>query len=280
MKDEKKSSLDQSEVLDLMAKREEFMETFFHKGAEFSAELIEELQELRQSAAKLAEENMELRHQLASDDAIRDLLRKIEKLEREKESLLSRMEIAVHQSRDFAGRYAEVEKELDAMANLFVAAYQLHANLDINEVLGVIEQLLLQLVGVHSFAIYLRKDGDDDKMLEPVHAYHCDKVKGAPVALGEGPIGEAAVTQVPFVVDPKTCAPGEPLACIPMVLRDLTIGVIAVFGLLQQKDNFVELDFKLFKLLALHSASAIVAAGLLKALNQDVGAGLKAYERL
>ncbi len=279
MSEEKKSLLDHNQVLDLMAKREQFIETYFHKGAEWAAELIEELQTLRKNVSKLAEENMELRHQLASDDAIRDLLHKIEKLEKEKIALLNRMESAVDESRDFAGRFVEVEKELDAMANLYVASYQLHANLDMREVLGVIEQLLAQFVGVSSFAIYLRRYGNDDQRLEPVYAYHCDKVNGTTEPWGQGSIGEAALTQVPSVADPKTCSSDAPLACIPMVLRDMTIGVIAVFGLFEQKESFVDVDFELFKLLALHSASAIVGAGLMSKA-EDISVALQSYPRL
>ena len=49
--------------------------------------LVEQLEALRKHAAKLAQENIELRHQLASDDAIRELLDKIENLEKQPSNL-------------------------------------------------------------------------------------------------------------------------------------------------------------------------------------------------
>lgn len=260
-------------------RREDFIENFFRKGAEFASELIVELQELRDNARRLEAENLELKHQLASDDAIRELLDKIEKLEAEKNSLRSSAQNAEEASQDYAGRYEELERELDAMANLYVASYQLHATLVPQEVLGTIEQLLAQLVGASSFAIFIRRDEGGDKSLEPVHAYHCSKVAGSRVAWGEGPVGEAAANQVHFVADPKAHDGQTPLACVPMVLGEETIGVIVIYGLFEQKDEFVEIDFELFKLLALHSASAIVGAGLMDRAG-GVKSSLESYRAL
>lgn len=269
-----------AEGLDLTARREEFLETFFRKGAELTSDLIGEVQVLKQRIADLEENNLALRHQLASDDAIRDLLAKIEQLEQEKLSLRSRERVQAEESIDYKSRFEEMEHELDAMANLYVASYQLHATLETREVLSVIEQLLMQFVGAAGFVIHLAAAREGGKVLEAVHAFQCDVKSGGGVNWGEGPIGEAAVTQVPFVGDPAgPREAGQPLACIPMVLAGQTVGVIAIHHLLEQKDGFVEIDFELFKLLALHSASAIVGAGLLASAS-GVDAGLNAYRRL
>ncbi|MFO8070935.1 MAG: GAF domain-containing protein [Polyangia bacterium] len=271
---------DKGEHLDLEDRREQFLETFFRKGAEFTNELLDEVGNLRARIDQLTEENAALRHQLASDDAIRELLVKIEELEREKSSLRGRAKNATEESLDYKERYSEVERELDAMANLYVASYQLHSTLRPAEVLSIIEQLLMQFVGAASFAIYLRTDTADAHVLQPAHTFECERVRGNEVRWGEGPIGEAAETQVHSVRDPnKVEDEGSPLACIPMVLAQETIGVIAVYDLLEQKTEFVEIDFELFRLLALHSASAIVGAGLLSS-SDGVGCALDAFPRL
>jgi len=266
--------------LNLAAQREEFLETFFRKGAEFAAELLDELQAVKFKINELTLENAELRHHLASDDAIRELLVKIDKLEEEKKKLRSRAEVAVREIHDYQGRYSEVEKELDAMANLYVASYQLHATLEPNEVLSVIEQVLMQFVGVGAFAIYVVRQDDDTRPLEPVHAFQCDQFDIKAETWNKGPIGEAAATGVHFVNHPdKVEEPGAPLACIPLGLGEQTIGVIAIFGLLAQKREFVDIDFEIFKLLALHAASAIIGSGLL-ARAGSIFAGLDSYRRL
>jgi hypothetical protein len=280
MADRRDARDDRGEGLNLAAQREEFLETFFRKGAEFASELLDELQALRRRFDSLTVENAELRNQLASDDAIRELLVKIDKLEDEKRSLRSRADGAVREIRDYEGRYSEVEKELDAMANLYVASYQLHATLEPTEVLSVIEQVLMQFVGVGSFAIYLTSDRPEGRVLEPVHAFQCDRFAIRAETWDKGPIGETAATGVYFVNHPdKVDEPGAPLACIPLALGDAAVGVIAVYALLEQKSEFVDVDFGIFKLLSLHGASAIIGAGLL-ARAGGFGAGLESYRRL
>ncbi len=271
--------LEHGNIADLLSKREDFFETFFKKGAEFASELLTELESLRKTARLLTEENLSLKHQLASDDAIRDLLIKIEHLEDEKKNLSINVRSKVAETEDYAGRYAEVEKELDAMANLYVALYQLHSTLAPSEILGVIEQLLAQFIGAGSFVIYIRRDTENDKILLPVHAYHCENAAGTKVGWNEGPIGEAAATQVNYVADPEKREKGTPLACIPMVLGEVTIGVIVILDFFEQKDKFVDIDFEFFKLLAVHSASAIVGSGLM-ARAGDIDSGLKSYQHL
>jgi GAF domain-containing protein len=276
-----KNEPEQKEAPELDSKREQFFEIFFRKGAQFANELLVELETLRRDSQLLTEENIQLRHQMASDDAIRDLLNKIEYLEAEKNKLSDHIQVTTARSKDFVGRYEEVERELDIMASLYVALYQLHSTLAPQEVLGVIEQLLAQFIGAGSFVIYLRcENGDnDEKLLKPVHAYHCDKVSGTRIRWGEGPIGEAASTKVHSVTDPSVGKKDEPLACIPMVLQDETVGVIVIFSFFEQKTDFVDIDFEFFKLLAVHSASAIVGSGLM-AVAKDIGPGLESYQHL
>lgn len=280
MTDPSKPERQTSDGLDLTARREEFLETFFRKGAEFTSELLDEVQALRDRIDALEDENVALRHQLASDDAIRDLLVKIEDLEKEKHSLRGRAHDATQESLDYKSKYSEVEAELSAMANLYVAAYQLHATLETQEVLSVIEQLLMQFVGAGSFAIFVIASRDNERVLEPVHAFECDVTDKRRVPMDRGVLGEVASTQVYFVRDPeRPVEEGEPLACVPLVLAGTTVGVIAIYELLEQKTEFVEIDFELFKLLGLHSASAIVGAGLLSGAS-GVAAGLDGYPRL
>ncbi len=258
--------------------RGEFIETFFKKGAEFTSSLLSELETLKRDSERLRLENAELRHHLASEEAIRELLEKIDRLEQEKDRLRRQAKGETEKNEDFAARYAEVERELDTMANLYVALSQLHSTFEPRQMLGVIEQMLAQFVGAGSFIIYLRRYTAGEKFLEPVHAYHCNPARKS-IRWGEGPVGESAATQLKKVADPAARNGEEPLACIPMVLGRETVGVIAILSFFEQKSQFEQIDFEFFKLLGTHSASAIVAAGLMADAN-SLGEGLLQYERL
>lgn len=279
MSDESKRVVELGNLGPLSSERGEFVEIFFRKGAEFASELIIELETLKKEHDRLIKENTELKHHLASDNAIRDLLTKIETLEKEKKNLITYINKDEEETRNFTKRYAEVERELNNMASLYVALYQLHARLEPREVLGVIEQLLAQFVGAGSFVIYLSRENKEGKTLVPVHAYHCQETAGKQIPWNEGPIGEAAATGVYSVADPKTAKSGEPLACIPMISGEDVVGVIAILGFFEQKEEFVEIDFEFFKLLSIHSASAVVAAGLMYRAS-SLSLGLDQYERL
>ena len=61
----------------LRAERETFIRNFLHKGVEFAEEMLQENRDLQGELGSLEQENRRLRAQIASDDAIRDLLVKI-----------------------------------------------------------------------------------------------------------------------------------------------------------------------------------------------------------
>ena len=54
----------------------------------------------------------------------------------------------------------------------------------------------------------------------------------------------------------------EPIAVIPLKIKDSVIGVISINKLLVQKTAFTTMDYELFTLLAGHAATAIFSAKL------------------
>lgn len=265
----------------LTVQREEFLETFFKRGAEFTNELLREVHELQTQLRALRDENAALRLQLASDDAIRDLLVKIEALETEKRALATHIESAKQETSDYNSRFHEVELELDAMANLYVASYQLHIALAPAEVFSIVEQILMQFVGVGRFAVLVRRNAPGgEPVLEPVHKFHCEGIAVRAVKASEGIIGESLSTGVHYLGNPaERREAGTPLACIPLVFGQTVIGVIVVYDFLEQKTAFVKMDIELFRLLGTHAAAAIAGAGLLAKVG-DVFAGLDEYRRV
>jgi hypothetical protein len=249
---------------ELKEKRDSFLQSFFKRGAELSDELMQENRRLREQLGTLEAENAELKTQLASDRAIRDLLKKIEELERDKSRLLS----TVHEQEQISGqtnhRFAQLESDLESFANLYVASFQLHLSLRLRTVIRHIQELLQQLVGARSVAIYVVDE--EGRRLVPIAAEGLELASVAGVDLHDGASGDAvsAVIERTFLTGVPHIAEGavmhEPAACIPLQVEERPVGAIVVFGLFAQKAEFVTLDRELFKLLGAHAGAALMAA--------------------
>ena len=265
---------------DLKTQRAEFVHTFFKKGAEFTEELVKENERLRKNAGELEAENAKLRTQLAKDKAMRELLEKIDQLENEKQNLLSSMHEQEAVTNRFSNRFSEIEAELENFATLYVASYQLHSTLRLSTVLRHLKELLLQLVGARSLAFYVVDDakrslvavateGVDARNVGPVALTESGGASAQATSVSVGPSAASTIervflTGVAQVIEGPVAGsdPAIPAACVPMRIEDDIVGVIVVFELLAQKKEFVPVDFELFKLLAAHAATALVAAQL------------------
>jgi nitrate/nitrite-specific signal transduction histidine kinase len=166
-----------------------------------------------------------------------------------------RLELQAHEA-----RARELERENHNLANLYVAAHQIHATLDLREVLQTINEILVNFIGARTFAIYLR---DDDDRLRAVTAENVARAALAPEG-PEGPIGAAVASGQAFyaeTLDART-PPEAPLAIAPLRLRDQVVGAVAVWSFLAHKEGLTDLDIELFSLLGAHAASALEAARL------------------
>ena len=247
---------------ELKKERDSFIQTFFTKGAQFTQELVNENTRLRNCVAELEQETAQLRAQIASDDAIRELLKKIEGLERDKGNLLSHFQQVEAASSRWVDQYTEVESELANFANLYVASHQLHASLSFRTTARQIQELLEQLVGSRAFTVYLISG--DGKTLVPIVSQGVGKVRRVPVDPADGGIGEVFSSGVSRVEtgDLTGGSLEKPLAVVPMTLEQKVMGVFAVYATLEQKPRFLPVDFELFKLLGAHAAEALVSACL------------------
>jgi hypothetical protein len=262
MTNEKKGRDSDRPLPELKKERDSFIHTFFTKGAQFTQELVNENTRLRNRLGELEQEAAKLRAQVASDDAIRELLKKIDGLEHEKGNLLSRFQQAEAASSRWVDQYTEVEGELANFANLYVASHQLHASLSFRTTVRQIKELLEQLVGSHSFVVYLV--AGDGKTLVPVVCQGVGKPRRLTINPDDGGIGEAFATGMSRIEtgDLRRGALDHPLAIVPMTLEHQVLGVFVVYTTLEQKPRFLPVDFELFKLLGVHAAEALVCACL------------------
>jgi nitrate/nitrite-specific signal transduction histidine kinase len=262
---------------DLKKERDLFIQQFFRKGAQLTEEVLKENERLRERIAELEEENGRLRTHLASDTAIRDLLRKIEQLENEKVQLLHRSVQMESLSDKFSTRHAEVEAELASLANLYVATSQLHASANVRHVLRNIKELLAQLVGAAKFGIYLASD--DRSQLVAVASEGVTFADVSTLPVDDGPIGRAFSNGELYYDMENDVSKGtveRPAAAVPMSIDGQVIGVIAVFGTLSQKTSFDTEDGQLFRLLGAQAAPALVSARLFTDAGRKVP-GVQAF---
>ena len=255
--------------VDLVKERETFVRSFLKKGVELTEELLHENVELRDEAARLRQENARLRAQVASDDAIRSLLAKIEELEVEKKSLVTRSEELAEAQASDEGRYVEIERELNDLANLYVASYQLHASLSVRRVTRHLLDMVGQLVGAFSFAIYA-VDGEAG-VIRPIASEKVAPEELLPVPLGEGPVGEACLTGIAKIPDKLSNGSiGAPMAVVPLLADGKPVGAITIITMLEQKQGWATVDRELFKLLGAHAGPALVAANLYARVGNPV----------
>ena len=249
---------------DLKKERDAFIEQFFRKGAQFTEELLGENRRLLDKVAELEAENGKLRAHLASDAAIRDLLTKIEELERDKKELMGRSSQAEGAGGDYSHRFEEVEDELSNLANLYVATTQLYSAHTVRALLRTMKELLGQFLGGAAFAIYLASD--DKKELIAIASEGVNRAEIARLSATAQRVGETFSKGELFFDREADTSKGtveRPAAVIPLKLDDIIIGVIVIFATLTQKTEFGRVDSELFKLLGDHAGSALVSARVL-----------------
>jgi len=200
-------------------------------------------------------------------DALRvELAEKIENLESERENIMAQLRSVESENQQFAERYLEIEEENNNLANLYVASYQLHSTLDPSEVLKVIVEIVINLIGAELFCVYVCEE--EVGMLKPVASEGSPVSSFPPIPLDSGAVGEAVQSGDVFTDDPNlehgegADAIGEPVVCIPLRVDEKPVGAIVIHRLLQQKDGFSPLDHELFTLMAGHAATAIFASQL------------------
>ena len=168
------------------------------------------------------------------------------------------------ENKEFADRYIEIEEQNNNLANLYVASYQLHSTLDYREVVRIVQEIVINLIGAEAFHILI--------VSEKTGQLEVETSEGQAPARTSVPVGDgldrpgprrAARTTSPRASPASEPSPfEEPIAVIPLKIKDSTIGVISINKLLVQKTQFTTMDYELFTLLAGHAATAIFSAKL------------------
>lgn len=246
--------------------RGEAVLSIFKRGADFMKQLMDENQSLRKQLADV-HGRQEVAAQSPGDwEGLRvELADRIANLESERENIISQLRSVESENQQFAERYLEIEEENNNLANLYVASYQLHSTLDPSEVLKVIVEIVINLIGAELFCVYVCEE--EGRRLEPVASEGLPVSDFPALGLDVGCVGDAVKSGDVYTGDPmapaaEASAIGEPVVCIPLRVDEKPVGAIVIHRLLQQKDGFSPLDHELFTLMAGHAATAIFASQL------------------
>jgi nitrate/nitrite-specific signal transduction histidine kinase len=240
-------------------KSQEFFGMFL-KAKEFTEELLKENERLRFKLASLEGAGAPA---APGDAAVRGLEERVRELEERLAQTEARYRKVEQENKEFADRYIEIEEQNNNLANLYVASYQLHSTLDYKEVVRIVQEIVINLIGAEAFHLWMVNEKTGQLELEASEGQDVP-VKALPI--GEGPLGKAAKTGENVFADRvavKDPTPFEqPIAVIPLKIKDSVIGIISINKLLVQKTAFTTMDHELFTLLAGHAATAIFSAKL------------------
>jgi nitrate/nitrite-specific signal transduction histidine kinase len=247
---------------DSLKKGQEFFQMFL-KAKEFTEELLRENERLR---FKLAHAETG-----AEEGRTRELSARVRELEERLREMETRYRKVEEENKEFADRYIEIEEQNNNLANLYVASYQLHSTLDFKEVIRIVQEIVINLIGAEAFHVFMVSEKTAQLELEGSEGQDAGRHS---IPLGDGVIGKAAKTGESYFADrvayPEPTPFEEPLAVIPLKIKDSVIGVISINKLLVQKTEFTTMDFELFTLLAGHAATAIFSAKLYSASERKL----------
>ena len=246
---------------DLFERASEFL-AMFRRGAEFTRELVEENARLRRKLVEVETRQNDAAQDPKEWERLREeLVERIHALQDEREDALERLGALEQENRSIAERFCQIEEENNNLANLYVASYQLHSTLDLQEVLRVVVEIIINLVGAEVLCVYALDERTN--RLEPLAAEGRERGSFESVEIGSGALGAAvAQSDIRYREALLGAGPEEPLVSIPLVVGDKTIGAIALYRMLIQKERFTALDHELFTLLGGHAATAMLAAQL------------------
>src|SRR6516164_8621394 len=121
-------------------------------------DLLNENERLRTLADSLEQEKT---HTVGSLRRQVEMLRQeLEQNKSEETRLKQHLAETQAENKRFFEQYAEVEQENSNLANLYVASYRLHGTLDRAQVLDVIQEIVINLVGSEEMGIFeMEEDG-------------------------------------------------------------------------------------------------------------------------
>jgi uncharacterized protein YigA (DUF484 family) len=163
----------------------------------------------------------------------------------------------------------QIENKDFLLKRLNAASVRLIQALELGDVYEAIAEIIANLVGSEEVAFFLYSSAA--KTFSLAWSWGVDPAILKPFASGAGMLGRAVHKGASQFRDRQPDAlllPHEKnlTACIVLKSGDTSLGVIAIFGLLPQKNRFEWADFEILKFLEIYGAAAIQFHELQKTL--------------
>jgi hypothetical protein len=244
------------DVEEFFAQAEEVLRVFTN-GKRFAEDLLKENERLRYKLLDLQQQLSRAEHR--GEGASGNIQEENTSLKKELALIKANFDNLNKENQDFQSRYEEVERQNENLLNLYVSGYQMHTTLNEEAVRTVIQEILLNLLGAAAFALWV-VDQQTGK-LEPMLVVDEGGIfeNGAPV-LSPSLADEMANGMSVVETGEGERRNGGPLVCIPLQLDGKTMGVLAIYRLLQQKEGITPLDQELLGLLTSQAATAIIGS--------------------
>lgn len=222
------------------------------RGLQVVEKLIAERDALRARVAMLEGSASSVAGASAHEELVA-LHQKVAQLSEERRVARERQAKAEDLVHGMKARVDELEDESNHLANLYIASHQLYGAMRFRDVVLVVSEIVINLIGVQRFALFM--------LDPPTQTLHALLTEGhselpAPVPVGEGPIGRAASARQRYVADGNTM----PLVVLPLLSNGSLLGALAIDELLPHKPGLSAVDQELFTLLCDHAGPALRAA--------------------
>lgn len=237
---------------------EEFLH-IFQRGLEFLREVVSENERLRYQVAALEEELRNARYPSPTES----LKEELQLWKKKYEDLLKHLEEVRTKNEGIMERFIAIEEENNSLANLYIASYQLHTTLNFQEVLQIIVEIIINLVGAQQFSIYLLNPSE--RVLEPAIGEGIKREELPRIPLEGGLVGKTVLSGELYINEELLTTggtPHNPLVIVPLLIKGEPMGGVIIYRMLPQKTRIQEVDRELFNLLAGHAATALFAAKL------------------
>jgi len=186
-------------------------------------------------------------------DSEKRLEEKISRLETELTRLQHQIDLIQEEKEELIVYNRELEEQSAVFVNMTVAFHRLFATRNYVEVVGIVKEIMLNLIGAgeHEIRVLDKKRNCTVLITREGKKYVASKED-------ERLISNTTKEGVLFVSDQKRLKEKRvPVACIPLKIDKEVLGVIVINQLLAQKDRFTQHDKEMFELLGTYAASAI-----------------------
>ncbi|MEE8525123.1 MAG: GAF domain-containing protein [Thermoanaerobaculia bacterium] len=216
---------------------------------------VSETEQMRRRIVELENENVRLAEQAGRLETKLSSLRQLSDRDlRAYDDLERQLSFMEGENRRISEKFMETGFLNTHLTSLYAATQCLNESVAHQDVLEVIQEIVVNLIGSRELAIY--ELDPETSALELTYCRGIEPDVLGTVTLGEGVLGRVAADGDAYISgfgDTSQKRPQEALlsAAIPLKLDGKVVGVVAVFRLLPQKAGvFDSLDFELFELLA------------------------------